>query len=287
MSTEDSLRAIINFPLALKQVEIGSYKINYAMAGSGPALLLIHGANFGWGVWYPNIPELAKQFTIYAIDLPGAGRSSRLDYSKMEPEKDLLEVVDEFTQKMGLENFSVIGCSMGGWIALRLALKHPEKVKRIVVENTVGFADYMTASEKIIGFYPFAKFIAKIFINPKNRKNVKKFLMEIFYNKNLALPEAFIDYFCETMQTSHNLLFISRLTALHKKLNLEKSLSGIHNKTLIVWGEKDVIIPLHKNAQNFKLIPQVQISVIKDAGHIPSLEKPQEFNSLVNDFLTG
>jgi len=76
MTTEQTLANSLGIELAIKQIPIGAHKINYLVAGKGEPLLLIHGANFGWGVWYPNIPELAKHFTVYAIDLPGAGHSS-------------------------------------------------------------------------------------------------------------------------------------------------------------------------------------------------------------------
>ena len=77
MDTEKKLADSIDASIEIKQMDIGKHRINYAVAGQGPALLMIHGANFGWGMWYPNIPALAKHFTLYMIDLPGAGRSSR------------------------------------------------------------------------------------------------------------------------------------------------------------------------------------------------------------------
>lgn len=285
MSTEDNLRKIINTPITIKQVAIGQYIINYAVAGSGPPLLLIHGANFGWGVWYPNITELAKYFTIYALDLPGAGRSTRIDYATLNPERNFLKVTEEFIRLLKIENFHVIGFSMGAWLALQLDLRHPEWINKIIVESAVGFADYSGVADKIIAFYPFAKIISKIFINSKKRTDVEKFLRGIFYKKSLNLPSEFIDYFWETMQTSHNLLFISRLTSLHRELNLEKQLPKIQHKTLIIWGQEDKIIPLNKNFKNFMLIPGTQVHIIKDAGHVPSLEKPEEFNSTVKNFL--
>jgi predicted nucleotidyltransferase len=62
----------------LEQVKIGEFVINYATAGKGLPIVLIHGGNIGWGQWYPNIPELARYFKVYALDLPGGGRRSRI-----------------------------------------------------------------------------------------------------------------------------------------------------------------------------------------------------------------
>ncbi len=285
MTSEDKLLALINFPITIKQIPIDGYNINYAVAGSGEPLLLIHGGNIGWGAWYPNIAELSQHFAVYAIDLPGAGRSTRLNYRTLDPEKDFLHVVENFIKTLGLKNLNLIGCSIGGWIALQLALRHSELIHRIVVEDSVGFANHAGISDKLISFYPLALLLSKTVINPQKRGNVEKFLEQIFYNKNLVLPKEFVDYFWDTMKNSHNLLLISRLNSLHKKLNLEKQLPNILNKTLIVWGEEDEIMPLQKNIQNFNLIPQVQTSLIKQVGHMPSLEQPEKFNKIVKDFL--
>lgn len=286
MTSEDSLRKLIATPTDIKQVTIGDYNINYIVAGTGPNLLLIHGGNIGWGAWYPNIDELAKYFTIYALDLPGAGRSTSINYRTLNPEQDFLQIAEKFFQILEIKNFNIIGSSIGGWVALRLALKYPKLVNKLIITDSVGFGSRITTSEKIIGSYPLAKFISKTALNPKKRDNIEKFLKEILYNKNFIFPKEFIDYFWDTMKTSHNLLLISRLNSIHNKLNLEKELPNILNKTLIIWGEQDTIMPLKKTAFNFKLIPNAQVSIINNTGHMPSLEKPKEFNNIVKNFLT-
>lgn len=287
MNSEQKLKQILNVNADTKQIFIKGYNINYIVAGHGSPLLLIHPANLGWGIWYPNITELSKYFKIYAIDLPGAGRSTRIDYAHLDLNKDFIEIVEQFILSLKLQNLHIIGCSIGGWLAMKLAIIHPEIVNKIVVVNSVGFTDYIGFSDKIIRFYPFAKFISKTFLRPSNKKNMEAFLRGILYNKKTDLEKEFVEYFCETMETSHNLLLISRLTALNKELNLEKELPNIKAHTLIIWGEKDKIIPLHKNINNFNLIPKVEIEIIKDTGHMPSLEKKGTFNEIVTNFLVN
>ena len=286
IDTEKELLKTLEIDVEINQIFVNGYNINYVKAGKGPSLLLIHGANFGWGVWYPNIPELAKHFTVYAIDLPGAGRSTRINYKKLQLQEDLIRTVDQFIQELNLKNFHIAGCSVGGWLALKIALLHPKWVNKVVIENTVGFSDSMKLSEKVIGVYPFAKLISKTVLNPhrKNKKNIEKFLMGIFYDP-IDIKKEFVDYFCETMETSHNLLFISRMVALWKEFLLKEDLLKIQNKILVVWGEKDKMMPLEKSITNISLISTVMVESVKDAGHIPSLEKPEEFNALVVDFL--
>lgn len=271
----------------ISQIQIGEHTINYLEAGAGEPLLLIHGANFGWGQWYKNIPALAKKFRVIAIDLPGAGRSSRIDYARLDPEKDFYEVVRGFIERLRLDNLQIVGVSMGGWVTLQIALKSHFHLKRIVVVNSVGFVDYMSASDLVIGLYPLASFIASTILRPKrNNKNIERFLRNIFFDKQLNLASEFINYFYETMSTSHNLLFISRLTALHKELSLESRLSLISIPTLIVWGSNDKIIPYKKNKENVSLIPAAKVCLIDNCGHIPPLEKEVEFNECLSEFLS-
>lgn len=284
MTTEQDLAAILGLPVALKQVRIGGHDINYAVAGSGPPLLLIHGANFGWGAWYPNIPSFARRFTVYAIDLPGAGRSSRIDYRTLDPERDLAGIVLGFLLEVIGRKASIIGCSVGGWLAMQAALREPEYVEKVIVENSVGFADYRSFGDKVIGYYPFARFLAGTILRP-GPKTSERFLRGIFYNKHLALRNEFIRYFCETMETSHNLLFISRLTALYRSFVMTPRLADIRQPLLIIWGEEDAIMPIKKNRHNFSLIPGAEVRVIPRAGHVPSLEEPDMFNAAALAFL--
>lgn len=286
MSTEERLAQSLRIPFTIAQDVIGPYSINYFKAGSGKPLLLIHGANIGWGQWYPNIPELAKHFEVFALDLPGAGRSTRVNYATLDPQKDLVEVVEAFTRIHDLKEVTIIGASIGGWLALKMALLHPDRVSRLVVVNSVGFADYMGMGDKVIGFYPLAKLISKTILKPGgNNKRIESFLRHTFYNRTIHLPTEFLEYFFETMMSSHNILFISRLTKLNKEFVLIDELPQIQQKTLVVWGEADAIMPLKRSVIHFNQLNNVEVHSIPETGHMLTIEKSDAFNTLVINFL--
>jgi 4,5:9,10-diseco-3-hydroxy-5,9,17-trioxoandrosta-1(10),2-diene-4-oate hydrolase len=285
MDTQLKLASIIPGGASVNAVEIGGRRINYAKAGSGSPLLLIHGGNIGWGQWYPNIGELARYFTVYAIDLPGAGRSCKTDYTAVDFEKDFVDTAAEFIRKLGLEGADVVGSSNGGWVALKLALRGV-KLNRLVLADSVGFSDYAGFGDRVLAFYPFARLLCRTVFKPdRSNKRIEDLLRSVFSNKLADIRGEFMEYFYETMSLSHNLLFISRLAYNRKKLFLGERLRGIKNKTLIVWGGKDAIMPLEKNRRNFGLIADSEARVIENAGHIPSLERSEEFNRLVINFL--
>jgi pimeloyl-ACP methyl ester carboxylesterase len=272
----------------LDKVEINGHLINYATAGSGEPLLLLHGGNIGWGQWYPNIPELAKHYRVYALDLPGAGRSSRIDFAKLDLNQDLVEVAEKFIALKGLRRSVVIGASAGGWIAAQLALRDPEIISKIVLVDAVGLSGHFSFTDRVLSFYRLMKFVSKTLLSPeRENRRVEAFLRGAFFSAAHPLRQEFIEYFYETMRDSHNLLFISRLAqhVVKGDLALMPELPKIKSEALIVWGEQDRLMPLEKCQPNFSLLSRAKVSVIKNAGHMPSLEKPEEFNSAVIAFL--
>lgn len=287
MDTERHLAATLGIPLEIKQISIGAFNINYMVAGKGPPLLLIHGANFGWGVWYPNIPAFAEHFTVYAIDLPGAGNSSVLDYEKLDPEDDFFRVTKGFIEYHGFRTLHVIGHSIGGWVALKLASINPERIERVVAVDPVGFFTNITMSDRVIMWYPLAKLISHVLLRPeKGGKNLEKSLRSAFHQRHTALRPEFISYFHAIVKKSPPLLLFSRLTKLRHRLFLENELKSIQNKTLLIWGERDTILPLASAAPRFDFLRNKNIEIFPNTGHAPFIEAPKRFNDLVLSFFS-
>lgn len=288
MTAEEKLLKSISVDLKIGKMRVGDREMNYVEGGSGPNLLLIHGGNIGWGQWYPNLLELAKFFRVTAVDLFGGGRSTSIDFSKLDLEKDLIDPVADFISAKRLENFSILGSSIGGWIAMKIALRKKFSLKKLVLADAIGFSDYRRFSDKMISIYPLAKLISKTVLNPKrNNRRIEDFLRSVFYNSKISISPEFIDYFYETMAISHNLLFISRLASagITKRLFLRDQFKDIKVPTAIIWGERDALMPLDKNQQNFGLIYNADVRILADAGHIPSIEKPEAFNREVIQIL--
>jgi|SRR3989344_9373537 len=288
MDSESRLAQVTESNLKIDKIRVGDYLINYVTAGSGKPLLLIHGGNIGWGQWYPNIGPLSKHFKVYAIDLPGAGRSSRIDYDDLDLERDFLGVTREFINITGIGDAHIIGSSVGGWIALRLALRGVPFGK-IVLTDSLGFTDYMRFSDRILGIRVLPKALVKTILRPyRENRNIERFLRSVFYDKKTPLAPQFIDYFYETMRTSHNLLLISRLSSIwgvRREFVMNNELRDVKNQTLIIWGEHDALMPVERSQTAFSLMPNCRTKIIKAAGHIPSIEKSSEFNDAVINFL--
>jgi len=283
-------RLIKSIPIIInrEKLKILDYEINYIKSGKGPPLLLIHGGNIGWGQWFPNIAELANHFTIYALDLPGGGRSTKIDYSRLNPEKDLVEPVEKFISLQNLTDLNILGSSFSGWIILKIALRNKVRLNRLVLVDSIGFSDYSRPQDIMLSIYPLAKVLANTVLRPSRKnKNLERFLKDVFYDKSYPLTKEFLDYFYETMSLSHNLLFISKLINLRKSFILSREeIKKIKNQVFVVWGENDKLMPINKNLQNIKLLPDVNLKIIDEAGHFPSIERPKEFNEAIINFFS-
>lgn len=291
LDTEENLIKSLDTEVKKETIKLGSFNINYVVSGKGQSVLLLHGGNIGWGQWYPNISELSKHFKVYALDLPGAGRSTIIDFSKLDLETDFVNVVEKFVSTLGLRNLNIVGSSIGGWIAAKLAIRKNPSINKLVLVDSIGFTNYIRLADRVIGIYPLAKLLTKTILKPdRENKKIEQFMRSVFHNESTEIKPEFIDYFYETMSNSHNLLLISSLSSfwgLRKEFQLKELLPKITNQTLILWGEKDKLMPPDKCSTGFKLIPNAKVQIINKGGHIPSIEKSAEFNKYLISFLRG
>eukprot|EP00668_Euglena_longa_P004946 GGOE01005810.1.p1 GENE.GGOE01005810.1~~GGOE01005810.1.p1 ORF type:complete len:367 (+),score=65.71 GGOE01005810.1:83-1102(+) len=143
---EDAERAMLaplNVPYIKEEVEVASGKINMIKVGSGPPFVLIHGMGAALGLWVANLPAWAPSHTVYALDLPGFGLSSRAPFignSVEEAENYFLDTVEEWREKMGIERMTLLGHSMGGYLSAVYALRHPERISHLILADPWGVA---------------------------------------------------------------------------------------------------------------------------------------------------
>ena len=274
----------------LKQVQIGAYNINFATAGSGPALILLHGANIGWGQWYPNISAFADKFSVYAVDLPGCGHSTHVDFRKLEFERDYVNTVLKLIRSQGLTSVSLVGHSFGAAIALRIALSHPTLVNKLVLVNPLGFSKKIAPKQKVVGIYPLIKLVSRTAMKP-TYANMRGFLNDGVVNPE-AMSEKFVDYYHQLVarsKTSHPLLFMNSLTrgmSFRPEIVLSRELRSVKQPTLIAIGEQDRSIPVAQIYHDSRQIPTVSIEKFQRSGHVPAVDQAPEFNQAVLKFLT-
>ena len=242
-------------------------KIRYAKRGSGgDTVILIHGFGGDIDNWLFNIDALGEVATVYALDLPGHGQSSK---TMANPSlKSMTRAVSEFMDSMGVTSAHLVGHSMGGAIGMQMAIDEPGKVKSLTLVSPAGLG-------KEIGPY-VANYVAA-----QGRKDLKPVLETLFADKSLV-----------SRQLVDDVLKYKRLDGVESFLkSLSASLFGggtqqdspgtaIVGKappTLIIWGKEDQVIP----ASHADRLPGAKVHVVEGAGHMAFMEKAGEVNALI------
>lgn len=263
-----------------KEVVVDDHTWPYLEGGSGETVLLVHGFGMDRDFWGELLPALTKKYRVIAPDLPGFGDSTKIPgagYGIPAQAKRL----NAFTEMLGLEQFHLVGFSMGGGIAGYYAGEHPERVKSLVLISALG-ADTPVESEteKLVkqGKKPlifrdgegFDVMVSMAYLHPpKIPGPIRKYLAAIGA-ENYGLHERiFDDLSMEGVGV------------------LKTWLPKISAKTLILWGAKDAIVDVSCAGEFKKGIRDSRAVIIPEAGHMVYLEKPAESITAVMDFLGG
>lgn len=291
MSAEQELLFGIGAGAKLHDVSIRGRKIHYAVAGSGPAVVLIHGLNIGWGFWHANIAALAKERSVWAVDLPGAGSSETRNVQNPGWGEEIVDMLDEFIQREVRQRTSIIGHSIGGWAALRLAAAGKPYLEKLVLVSALGFTNYLPWRYRAVAFSLCAKFLSKTAVRP-TRGNIKKFIQSVMHDTQ-ALNETFVDYYHETLARKgvlHPILLINGLIVpfrIREQFVLGEELRRVAVPSLIIAGEKDTLVPVSKSFPSFSLLPNARAEIYPNTGHLAPIEQTDKFNASVANFFAN
>jgi pimeloyl-ACP methyl ester carboxylesterase len=276
LSSFSSAAAQVQAP-AEKEATVYGVKIHYVEAGSGPVVILLHGLGGNSTNWVFNTSALAQKFRVIVPDQVGFGRSDKplINYHV----GTYVDFLDKFLEELKIEKASLVGNSMGGWVAASYALLHPEKVERLVLVDAAGFA-------------PPADFDVRLLskLNPSTRQDMKQLAQLVFYNKTLFTTDAAIDLMLRQRITAGDGYTIQSLneSIARREDMLDNRLTGIKQPTLIIWGRADGLTPLAEYGERFKReISGSQLLVFDECGHVPQVEKAAEFNAAVLKFLSA
>jgi len=264
-------------------IKVGEINTHYVTAGSGKPLLLLHGLGGHWGHWEANIPALAQHYRVYALDIAGFGLSDKPRAADRNLEF-LLRFLRDFLDVQEIAQVVVIGNSLGGFLALQMALTYPQRVSALVLVAAAGLGPEIGWVLRLQGL-PLLGDLVTI----PNRRLVRLAVRSIFYDQSKATPkivEEHYQHFCRPGARQAYLAVIRNGIGLYgQRYLLLDRLPQIHVPTLIVWGAEDRLLPVsHAHAAAARL-PHSRLHVLPECGHCPQMEKPEEFNRLVLDFL--
>lgn len=263
---------------AAEYLDIDSIRIAYRSAGEGKPLVLLHGFTYSSYSFRHNIPILSKFARVICPDLVGHGKSDKptgFDYSL----KNQAELIYKFCSKLGLERIDLGGCSMGGALAMQLAITYPDFVEKLILVDSAGL-DLDVKSPQRIFAIPIVGHIAALMATIRFRKSTHtRMTVQDDEVTNSELEE----YVRELKSFSSLMAGVRNLRA-----NRAFKLAGIGNisqQTLIIWGELDPLFSTDSALKLTEKIAKSRLILLPGAGHLPNEEKPADFNQVVIDFL--
>jgi pimeloyl-ACP methyl ester carboxylesterase len=255
-------------------VEIDGCRVHYRRGGRGSSgaapLVFLHGAN-GAPVVLPFMEKLAERFDVLVPDHPGYGQSDEPGW--LENIHDLAYFYLDFLARLELERALIVGSSMGGWIALEMAVRNTSRIGSLVLVSPAGIRVQGGAS----GAEP-----ADIFLLPPEDMVRMLFVDQKYAQVRLAIPETpeSIDLGLKNRHTTARLAWEPRL---HDPM-LPKWLHRIDIPVGIVWGAQDRILPVGIAHELKRLLPKAELTIFERCGHLPQVEKMDEFCELVVRF---
>ena len=265
------------------------HDITYRSAGSGPTLLLVHGIAGSAATWDDVLPWLAERSHVIAPDLPGHGGSAkpRGDYSLGAYASGLRDLLDV----LGLERATVVGHSLGGGVAMQFAYQFPQRCERLVLVSSGGLGREVHAILRAAAL-PGAEWILPLLCAAGVRDavdGVARFLARSGLRAGPDLQEAWRG-FCSLADSDGRQAFIHTLRTIvdtdgQRVSATDRLYLAAEVPTMIVWGERDRMIPASHARAAHQAIPGSRLEIFADAGHFPHREEPRRFVELLVDFL--
>jgi pimeloyl-ACP methyl ester carboxylesterase len=281
----------VSVAVEAKSVEVGGLPIRYLAGGEGPPLVLLHGAGDNSLDWRWVLPALAPNHRVYAPDLPGSPDSARpaADYSPAFFER----FVASFLDALGIGRATVVGNSLGGLVAFRLALSEPARVGALVLVDSAGFGPEVNPAftsvnvpgpfEAAMPFWrtPLGAYqrawgrTALLFAHPPGSVP-REWLAE---QGRLALWPGYLE--------AHLTVLRALVGPFGQREVLVDRLGLLETRTLVVWGERDRVFPERQAREAVVRLREGSLALIPNCGHMPHVECPDRFLAALDGFLVG
>jgi pimeloyl-ACP methyl ester carboxylesterase len=235
-----------------RECRVAGVAVRYGVAGSGPPAVLVHGLGGSWRWWLPVVEQLAEQHRVHLLDLPGFGtqRSRRFVLA------DAPSYVRAFLTETGIERAHLMGHSLGGAVCARVAALWPETVERLVLVAPAGLLE---------------------------RRRPVQYALPIALALRHARPRFLRVLATDSLRAGALTLYRAGRELLGDDA-LRDELGAIEAPTLLVWGERDPIVPVALARAYEQAIPDARVVAIPGAAHVPMAERAEDFARAVLEF---
>lgn len=269
-------------------VTIHGYDVAYRLSGEGPVLLLLHGIAGSSGTWIPSMGLLQPQFRVLAPDFLGHGKSAKPlgDYSLGNHAAGMRDLLD----RLAIESTTVVGQSFGGGVAMQFAYQFPERCERLVLVDAGGLGREVSWILRLLTL-PAAEYVMPLVFPPfvSHWGDSLSRLLGEFGIRQARAAEMWRSYRSLT-EPENRRAFVRTMRAVidpggQSVSAMDRLYLAAHMPTLIVWGDRDRIIPVDHAYQAHKAISNSRLEIMEGVGHFPHVEDPVRFVEILVDFL--
>ena len=265
--------------LTKKAIKIDDHNVVYLEGGKGPTILLLHGYTGNKDNWIRFAVYLTKDYHVVIPDIPGYGESSMIEKASYDLSNQMSRL-HKFAQAIELTKFHVAGNSMGGLFAGTYAVRYPDEIISVGLFDAAG----VMSLKKGIVMQMMEKDENLLVLKDSN--DLPR-LMSLFFTNPPSLPYPLEKVFVQTALANRKFYEKERKEIFPDFYSLEKELPNIKAQTLILWGEHDKVLDVSSVPVFEKGLKNHKTVIIKDCGHVPMLEKPQETAAQYIDFIKG
>jgi len=263
-----------------QMLDVKGVQTNVHDLGEGFPVLLIHGSGPGvtaWANWRLVMPELARQRRVVALDMLGFGYTERPADQVYSMERWVAHAID-LLDTLNIEQTDLVGNSFGGALALALAIRHPQRVRRLVLMGSVGVPFEITPGlDAVWGYEPSFETMRRLLdVFAYDRTLVNDELARLRYEASIrpGFQESFAAMFPAPRQR-----WVDAMAS------PEADIRALPHETLIIHGREDEVIPLQTSLTLAQWIENAKLHVFGHCGHWTQIEHSERFTKLVSDFL--
>lgn len=268
---------------------VNGLRIHFNEAGDGPVAILLHGAGpgvSGWANFADNLPVFARSFRTLIVDQPGFGASAGADFEGdffTHSADTIVGLMDE----LGIGKAHLVGNSLGGGVAARLALDHPDRVDRLALMGPGGLTTRLFTPEPTLGHTRLYDFNAP---PGPTREKLGVFMRGMVYDDEFVTEDMLDDRFARSQipgaAEAFERMRVSFLSPEGTRaMQLWREVATIEHETMLIWGREDLVNPYDGGLFAFSQMQNVSLHVMSRCGHWAQVERAREFNRLVTGFL--
>ncbi len=258
-----------------KTLTVFGQSIHYFDMGSGPVVVLLHGLGSRKDDWLPVLEPMAQKYRLLVPDQIGFGRSDKplLDYSV----QTYVDFLNEFLRQLKVEKASLVGESLGGWIAALYVAEigggaHLVPVEKLVLVDAAGLKQDTPIPD----------------LNPSSLAAMRGVMEAVFYDTSWVNEDALRKIFTDKLAVHDGYTVRSFLgNPTREKERLDDRLGSIKVPTLVTWGKQDKLLPISAGERYAAGIAGAKMVSFEKCGHVPPIEKTEEFLAAVMAFLGG